>query len=110
MSKHVEAGPTAVEGRIGAFAQTVVKDGRDLASQLPEVASGARDVLSATQRGLDHLSDGGIVAAMAVSTGFAAGLLVAGAPRLVLALALIPMGIVSRSLLTRGVGPASLFQ
>ena len=110
MSKRVEAGPTAVEDRLSTFARTVVQDGRDLAGQLPDAASGARDMLTSTQRGLDHLSDGGIVAAMALSAGFAAGLLVAGAPRLVLAIAAVPMGLVSRSLLSRGVSPSSLLR
>ena len=112
MGKRVEADQTTVEHRVSTFARTLVQDGRNLAdrlaNQLPEAASGGRDVLTFTQR--DHLSDGGIVAAMALSTGFAAGLIVAGAPRLVLAMAIVPMGLVARSLVSRGISPSGLLR
>ena len=114
MGKCVEADQTTVEDRVSTFARTLVQDGRNLAdrlaNQLPEAASGGRDVLTLTQRGVDHLSDGGIVAAMALSTGFAAGLIVAGAPRLVLAMAVVPMGLVARSLVSRGISPSGLLR
>jgi len=88
--------------------RAVVEGGRAVASQLPGALDGAREMVGSASAAVDDLSDQGVVAAMALSAGVTIGLFLAGAPRLILALACLPTLIAVRSALQRGVGPAQL--
>ena len=65
-------------------------------------------MIEAASGQLDDLSDQGVVAALGLSAGVTIGLFLAGAPRLILALALIPAAIIIRAAMQRDVGPSRL--
>ena len=88
--------------------RAVMDGGRAVASQLPSAVDGARDAVGLASAAIDDLSDQGVIAAMALSGGVMLGLFLAGAPRLILALAFLPTAITVRSAMQRGVGPARL--
>ena len=77
--------------------------GRSVADQLPDVVDDARAALDAAQVQLDLLSDRGVIAAVGFAAGIATGLFLAGAPRFILAVSMIPLAVTTRSALTRGV-------
>src|ERR1035437_7527976 len=93
---------------IGALADTLVDRGRAVLDQFPAVADSARDVLAGAQDQVNGLSDMGIVAASGFALGVSSGLLLAGAPRAILILSLIPVAITLRSAFARGMRPARL--
>ena len=76
--------------------------GRSVADHLPDVVDDARAALDAAQGQLDLLSDRGVIAAVGFSAGIATGLFLAGAPRFILAVSMIPLAVTVRSALTRG--------
>jgi hypothetical protein len=82
--------------------------GRVVAERLPQAAETARTVLDQGSNQMEDLSDQGVVAAMGLTTGVAVGLLLAGAPRPILALALLPAAITVRSAMRRGVRASAL--
>jgi hypothetical protein len=88
--------------------RAVMDGGRAVASQLPGAIEGARGAVGSASAAIDDLSDQGVVAAMALSAGVTIGLFLAGAPRLILALACLPTAIAVRSAMQRGVGPVQL--
>ena len=94
--------------KLAQAARTVIDSGRAAANQLPSAFDGARDMVGSASAAIDDFSDLGVVAATAMSAGVTLGLFLAGAPRLILALACLPMIITARSALQRGVGPAQL--
>jgi hypothetical protein len=57
---------------------------------------------------VNRLSDMGIIAASGFALGVTSGLLLAGAPRVILILSLIPVGLTVRSAFARGMRPARL--
>ena len=93
---------------IGASADTLVDRGRAVLDQFPAVADSARDVLAGAQDQVNGLSDMGIVAASGFALGVSSGLLLAGAPRVILILSMIPAGFTLWSAFARGVRPAVL--
>ena len=82
--------------------------GRGVADQWPEAVDSARGMIGAAQEQVDELSDQGVIAAAAFSAGVTVGLLFAGAPRFILALALMPTALTVRSALQRGIRPSGL--
>lgn len=103
--------PSDLESDVPALDQAtraVVGSGRVVADHLPGALDGARGMMASASAAIDDLSDQGVVAAMAVSAGVTLGLFLGGAPRLILALACLPLAITARSALQRGVGPARL--
>jgi hypothetical protein len=80
----------------------VIDQGRAVAEQLPSVDD-AKAAFNAAQEQLDGLSDRGVIAAVGFSAGVTAGLFLAGAPRLILALSVIPFAVTLRSAFSRGV-------
>lgn len=88
--------------------RAVMDGGRAVASQLPGAVDGARDAVGSATAAIDDLSDQGVIAATALSAGVMLGLFLAGAPRLILALAVLPTAITARSAMQRGVKPARL--
>ena len=57
---------------------------------------------------VNQLSDMGVVAALGFALGVSSGLVLAGAPRVILALSAVPVALTLRSAMTRGVRPARL--
>jgi len=93
---------------MGALADTLVEGGRAVLDQFPAVADSARDVLAGAQDQINGLSDMGIVAASGFALGVSSGLLLAGAPRAILVLSMIPVALTLRSAFARGMRPARL--
>src|SRR5664279_3380418 len=93
---------------MGALADTLVDRGRAVLGQFPAVADGARDVLAGAQDQVNGLSDMGIVAASGFALGVSSGLLLAGAPQVILILSMIPAGFTLWSAFARGMRPARL--
>jgi hypothetical protein len=81
---------------------SVIDQGRIVAEQLPSVDD-ARTAFNAAQDQLDGLSDRGVTAAAGFSAGVTTGLFLAGAPRLILALSVIPLAVTLRSAMGRGI-------
>src|SRR5450759_5262240 len=76
---------------MGALADTLVDRGRAVLDQFPAVADSARGVLAGAQDQVNGLSDMVIVAASGFALGVSSGLLLAGAPRAILILSMIPV-------------------
>lgn len=89
-------------------AETLVDRGRAVVDRVPAVADSAREALADAQGQINQLSDLGVVAALGFALGVSSGLLLAGAPRLILALSAVPVALTLRSAMTRGVRPARL--
>lgn len=93
---------------VEAAMQSLMERGQAVTNQLPEAVDGVSGVIEAATAQLDDLSDQGVVAAVALAAGVLIGLWLAGAPRPILALALLPIGITGRAALQRGVRPSRL--
>ena len=93
---------------MGALADTLVDRGRAVLDQFPAEADSARDVLAGAQDQVNGLSDMGIIAASGFALGVSTGLLLAGAPRAILILSMIPVALTLRSAFARGMRPARL--
>ena len=93
---------------MGAFADTLVDRGRAVLDRFPAVADSARDALAGAQDHVNDLSDMGIIAASGFALGVSSGLLLAGAPRAILILSMIPVALTLRSAFARGMRPARL--
>jgi hypothetical protein len=82
----------------------------NVAERLPEAAAATRATVDEATRRMEAGSDQALIVGAAVSFGFAAGLLVGGAPRLLVTVALVPavamgMTLIDRSgRATRGTG------
>ncbi|HYH92327.1 MAG TPA: hypothetical protein VD763_04130 [Candidatus Saccharimonadales bacterium] len=85
-------------------ADTVIGAANEAASRLPEAASTAQIALADAGRTIRSGSDESLSAGTLVSVGFALGLLVGGAPRLLVLLALIPAAAMGLTLLDRQTG------
>ncbi len=92
----------------GALADTLVERGRAVLDQVPNVAAGAREALADAQEQVNGLSDMGIVAASGFAFGVSTGLLLAGAPRIVVGLSTVLVLLTVRSAMERGVRPNKL--
>ena len=102
----VDDGPARAD--MGAVADTLVDRGRAVLDQVPTVADSARGVLAGAQDQVNGLSDMGVVAASGFALGVCSGLQLAGAPRAILILSMIPVALTLRSAFERGLRPASL--
>ena len=91
-----------------ALADTLVERGRAVLDQVPNVAAGAREALADAQEQVNGLSDLGIVAASGFALGVSTGLLLAGAPRVVVGLSTVLVFLTFRSAMGRGVRPNRL--
>ena len=102
------ASDVPMKDRFDQATRAVMDGGRAVASQVPSAIDSARDAVGSASAAVDYLSDQGVIAAMALSGGVMLGLFLAGAPRLILALALLPTAITARSAMQRGVEPGLL--
>ena len=84
------------------LAESIADRGRAVLRHLPSIADGAH-ALSGAQDQVDELSDIGAVAAAGFAVGVTGGLLLAGAPRPIVLLSMIPVALTLRSALARGV-------
>jgi hypothetical protein len=102
----VDDGPPRAD--MGALTDTLVDRGRAVLDQFPTVADSARGVLAGAQDQVNGLSDMGVVAASGFALGVSSGLLLAGAPRAILILSMIPVALTLRSAFERGMRPRRL--
>ena len=84
-------------------AATVIEKGRHVLDHLPDAAAGVRGALAEAEAQMEGLSDTGVVAASGFALGVSAGLLLAGAPRVVLAASGVAVMLTLRSALARGI-------
>ena len=105
---HEDTNGTAGAPDPAALADTLVERGRAVLDQVPAVAAGAREALADAQEEVNGLSDLGIVAASGFALGMSTGLLLAGAPRVVVALSTVFVFLTLRSAMGRGVRPSRL--
>jgi hypothetical protein len=96
------AGETARE-----VADSVIGAANEAVARLPEAANTAQVALADAGRTIRSGSDESLSAGTLVSVGFALGLLVGGAPRLLVLLALIPAAAMGLTLLDRQSGTAT---
>ena len=82
-------------------ADTVIGVANDAAARLPEAAATTREVIADAQRAIESGSDETLSAGTLVAFGFALGLLVGGANRLLVLLALVPAAAMGLTLLDR---------
>jgi hypothetical protein len=97
------------EGRLPAIGDTLAgaavtarETAADAVSRLPEVAATTRSAIEDANRQINAGSDEMLVVGTLLSYGFALGLLVGGASRLLVAVALIPAAALGLNLLDRG--------
>lgn len=107
-SHEIEVEDGLDEADVAALADTLVERGRAVLERVPAVADSAREALADAQDQVNGLSDMGVIAAAGFALGVSSGLLMAGAPRVILALSAIPVALTLRSAMTRGVRPARL--
>ena len=82
-------------------ADTVAGAAGEVTARLPEVASSTRDAFTEANRMVRSGSDGTLKIGGAFSVGLAVGLLLGGASRLLVVLALIPAGLIGTTLIER---------
>ncbi|HUP55642.1 MAG TPA: hypothetical protein VM408_09060 [Methylomirabilota bacterium] len=82
-------------------AETVMSAANDAAARLPEAAATTRVAIADARRAIDSGSDESLSAGTLVAFGFALGLLVGGANRLLVMLALVPAAAMGLTLLDR---------
>lgn len=98
-----EQDPEDAHDTTGDAPQSLVDRGRAVADQIPGIVGSAGEVIEAASAQMDDLSDQGVIAAVALSAGVTIGLFLAGAPRPILAFALLPLAITVRAAMQRGV-------
>jgi hypothetical protein len=82
-------------------AETVMSAANDAAARLPEAAATTRVAIADARRAIDSGSDESLSAGTLVAFGFALGLLVGGANRILVMLALVPAAAMGLTLLDR---------
>jgi hypothetical protein len=83
-----------VAGKVGSAAG-------DAAARIPDVAAQSRVALEGADRGIRAASDDTLATWSALSFGLASGLLVGGANRLIVALAMVPAAVLTLAFLDR---------
>ena len=91
-----------------ADSATLGERGRTVLDGVAAAADRAGEALSEAQDQVEGLSDVGVVAVAGFAVGVTTGLLLAGAPRLIIAVSLLPVGLTVRSAMSRGMRPARL--
>jgi hypothetical protein len=108
-SERAASATSADEGRLPALgdslagaAVSVKETAADAVSRLPEVAATTRSAIEDANRQINAGSDEMLVVGTLLAYGFALGLLVGGASRLLVAVALVPAAALGLNLLDRG--------
>ena len=92
------------DGLVGSMADR----GRAVLDRVPALARDARTAMADAQARLDELSDVGVTGATGFALGVTSSLIVAGMPRVVVMLSMVPAALALRSAMGRGVRPAGL--
>jgi hypothetical protein len=100
--------PDAGNALRDADSATLADRGRTVLGGVAAAADRAGDALSEAQDHVEGLSDVGVLAVAGFAVGVTTGLLLAGAPRLIIAVSLLPVGLTVRSALSRGMRPSRL--
>lgn len=86
-------------------ARTAVADARaalnDIGDSLPDIASTSRALMGDAMRAIEHGTDQGLTTGATLSLGLAVGLLIGGAPRLLVLGALIPAAAIGIQMMDR---------
>jgi hypothetical protein len=98
---------TAARAVVTDAATTAGSLATEAASRLPAAAAATRATYDDANRRIRSSSDEMLRLGTAMSFGFAVGLLVAGASRLLVALAMLPVGMVGLAMLERWGGAAA---
>jgi len=92
----------AVGGAVSDAAETARVAASEAVSRLPEVAATTRSAIEDANRQMRAGSDDMLALGSVLSFGFAMGLLVGGAARLLVAAALVPVAMMGLTMLDRG--------
>jgi hypothetical protein len=96
---------TAAERRTSTDVESAAANARDalrdLGQAVPEVARVSRGVMADAMRAIERGSDNSLTAGATLSLGLAAGLLIGGAPRLLILLALAPAAAIGLQIVDR---------
>src|SRR3954471_22248024 len=106
-----ESGATPGFGSSLPVSPTDIRDAVDsVARSVPEVARTSRTVMEDWMQQIERSSDERVAAGVTLSLGLAVGMLIGGAPRILTALALIPVAAIGLVLLDRrnGVTPTKV--
>lgn len=93
-------------GSVAGAADVVAGAAGDVAARLPEAAATTRDTFVEANRLVQSSSDETLKVVGALSVGFAAGLLIGGAPRILVVAALAPAGLIGATVIERMNQPA----
>lgn len=94
-------------GSIAGAADTVAGAAGEVAARLPEAAASTRDTFTEANRLVQSSSDETLKVVGALSVGFAAGLLIGGAPRILVIAALAPAALIGTTVIERMNQPAA---
>jgi hypothetical protein len=94
--------PGQFSSRLRHTRQALVARGRSIGERLPGAVDGVRGSIDAASGQLEQLSDEGVRSALGISAGVTIGLFLAGAPRVILGVALIPVAIIGHATMQRG--------
>ena len=101
MTAHTETTKTTATGE----ARTAVMDARaalsDIGESLPDVARSSRALVGDAMRAIEGGTDQGLTTGATLSLGLAVGLLIGGAPRLLVLGALIPAAAIGIQMMDR---------
>ena len=106
--KSVDTGSTSGNGSQRTVATNVREAANTVAAALPEAAATTRSAVDEAARRIESGSDEMLTAGTTLSLGLALGMLVGGAPRILVALALIPAAAMGMTLLDRNSRNAAL--
>jgi hypothetical protein len=100
-TKTVDEVQTGTTRQISDLADTVAGAAGDMTARIPEVAQGTRDAITEANRMVRGGSDQTLKLIGAGAVGFAVGLLMGGANRLLVVLSLIPASLIAATLMQR---------
>ncbi len=100
-TKPVDDVQTGTTRQISEFADTVAGAAGDMTARIPEVAQGTRDAFAEANRMVRGGSDQTLKLVGAGAVGFAVGMLMGGANRLLVVLSLIPASLIAATLMQR---------
>jgi hypothetical protein len=100
-TKTMDEARTGTTRQISDLADSVAGTAGDMTARIPEVAQGTRDAITEANRLVRGGSDQTLKLVGAGAVGFAVGLLVGGANRLLVVLSLVPASLIAATLMQR---------
>jgi hypothetical protein len=107
-TSRLETARTVVADAVGEATTAAGSIAADASARLPVAASTTRAAFDDANRRIHASSDEMLRIGTAVSFGFAAGLLIAGANRMLVAMALIPVAMIGLTMLERSSSPGGV--